>query len=64
MDRKNYDNIKNMLIDNNCHIKWIFIFENFQDIKGNNEIRKVYESTADLFPLEKFWDYINISFYI
>lgn len=59
-DRKNYDNIKNMLISNNCHIKGIFIIENFQEIKGNNEVRKVYEATADLFPLEKFWDYITI----
>lgn len=56
-DKKNYEDIKNILLNNKCKIKGIFIIENFQDERMNGEERKIIAGAADLFPLKKFWDH-------
>lgn len=61
-DRQNYNDIKNVLIQNNCEIKGIFIIENFQDERLDGEERKVIKAASDLFPLEKFWTYTTFVF--
>lgn len=59
-DKINYNNINDILIKNQCGIKGIFIVENFQDERLNNEDRKIYQGASDLFPLKNFWKYITI----
>ena len=61
-DKKNYNDIKNVLISNKCEVKGIFIFENFQDERLDGEERKVIKAASDLFPLQKFWSYTTIIF--
>lgn len=61
-DRKNYNDIRNILIDYKCEIKGIFIVENFQDERLDGEERKVFKAASDLFPLKKFWNHISIIF--
>ena len=59
-DKKNYNDINNILINNQCEIKGIFITENFNEDRLNDEDRKIYLGASDLFPLKKFWKYITI----
>ena len=61
-DKKNYNDIKNVLISNKCEVKGIFIIENFQDERLDGEERKVIKAASDLFPLQKFWSYTTIIF--
>lgn len=61
-DKKNYNDIKNILIKNKCEVKGIFLIENFQDERLDGEERKVIKAASDLFPLEKFWSYTTIIF--
>lgn len=61
-DKKNYNDIKNILINNKCEVKSLFIIENFQEERMNGEERKVIKAASDLFPLQKFWSYITIIF--
>ena len=53
-DKKNYEDIKNILLFNKCKIKGIFIIENFQEERMNGEERKIIAAPADLFPLKNF----------
>ena len=61
-DRSNYNNIKNILIENKCEIKGIFIVENFQTERVNGEDKKIFKCASDLFPIKNFWDYTTIIF--
>jgi len=61
-DKKNYNDIKDSLINNKCEVKGIFIIENFQDERLDGEERKVIKAASDLFPLQKFWSYTTIIF--
>lgn len=61
-DNKNYNDIKNTLINNKCEVKGIFIIENFQDERMDGEERKVIKAASDLFPLKLFWSYTTIIF--
>ena len=61
-DRENYNDIRNILINNKCEIKGIFIVENFQDERLDGEEQKVIKAASDLFPLEKFWEYVTFIF--
>ena len=61
-DKKNYNDIKETLINNKCEVKGIFIIDNFQDERMDGEERKVIKAASDLFPLQKFWNYTTIIF--
>ena len=61
-DKKNYNDIKNILLKNKCEVKGIFLIENFQDERLDGEERKVIKAASDLFPLAKFWSYTTIIF--
>jgi len=61
-DRENYNDIRNVLVNNKCQVKGIFIVENFQDERLDGEERKVIKAASDLFPLAKFWSYTSIIF--
>ena len=61
-DHKNYENIKNYLIDSNYNIKGIYVICNFQDERFNDAEQKCVKAISDLFPLKNFWDFITIIF--
>lgn len=61
-DNKNYNDIKNILLNNKCEVKGIFIVEDFQTERLDGEQRKVIKAASDLFPLKKFWSYTTFIF--
>lgn len=62
VDKINYNNIKDIIIKNNCQIKGIFIVDDFQNERLNSHAQKIYECVAYLFPINKLWNYITIIF--
>ena len=61
-DRENYESIKNYLIDSKSLIKGIYVICNFQDERFNDAEQKSVKAISDLFPLQKFWNYVSIVF--